>query len=149
LKDPFKSLAATIENQMRKHAQSAVFWAPSILGTITATGLKLDNFKHVIKNYLVADWTLDGELEGDWNVPAHDETGEIVLPSIPGILHAGSVEGTYPVTYKFAAWSFTGEITTHKFNFHLKPQLLPGDRVLVAPVNNGQDFVVISKVVSK
>lgn len=54
--NPYKKLAAALDNRMSIHASSAVAGMPAELGTITAGGLKLDNFKHEISDYYVADW---------------------------------------------------------------------------------------------
>ncbi len=152
MSDPFKELTSVIDKQIQKRAKAASFWASSILGTITESGgLKLDHFNLEIKDYLVADWIMDGEIEGVLEVPAHDTTGSVVLPAIPTMSDSPTTAGEYPVTYKFNDWSFTAsdnkKITIQKVNLHFKPELKTGDRVLVAPVNNGRDFVIISKVV--
>lgn len=150
MSDPFKELTSIIDKQIQKRCQAAFFWAPSILGTITENGgLKLDYFNLEIKEYLVADWVMDGEIEGTLEVPQHTETGQITLPAIPTSSGGPTVAGPYSVTYQFDAWAYSGskKITVSKLRLHLKPQLNAGDRVLVAPVNNGRDFVIISKVV--
>ncbi|MGE5606057.1 MAG: hypothetical protein ACM3YE_10230, partial [Bacteroidota bacterium] len=98
MSDPYKQLAAMLDGRMKKHAQSAAYWGTGILGTVTASGLKLDYFKHEIKEYLVADWTFDGEIEGDWQVPAHQETGKILLPGIPTTADSPTVPGEYTAT---------------------------------------------------
>ena len=152
--DPYKELTSIIDKHIQKRVHAAAFWAPSILGTITESGgLKLDYFNLEIKEYLVADWVLDGEIEGTLEMPQHTKTGQITLPSIPTSSGGPTVAGPYSVTYQFDDWTYSGsedqKISVSKLKLHLKPQLTAGDRVLVAPINNGRDFVVISKVVPK
>lgn len=58
--DPFKEMANMFDNRAKEHAARAFIFAPE-LGMLTQSGLKLDNFKHEIKSYLVAEYLkLDG-----------------------------------------------------------------------------------------
>lgn len=119
--NPYKTLVATLGVQMSKVVAGAVSGVPGELGTITATGLKLDNFKHEIQDYLVAEYlTLDKtymtetETDGD------------------------HVHGTPPPT--------GAHMHQVKTPVPLQP-LKAGDRVLVTPIRGGQDYVVIARVV--
>jgi len=133
--DPFKQMAEIIAGQAKKEAQSVVSGVPSELGTITASGLKLDSFKHEIPDYLVAEWTAKISLPvfffvGTQTSPV-DEQGN----DLPGA--STSQRTRYNLQAK--------EISSVKIE--IKPDLQPGDRVLAIPVNGGQDAVVICKVV--
>jgi len=103
--DPYKTLAASIEERVRRHAHTATLGIAAELGTITATGLKLDGFAHEIQNYLVA--------------------ADLALPTVLGPDSAGDTLST-PEGLR---------------------ALRAGDRVLVVPVNRGQDHVVVARVV--
>lgn len=107
MSDPFKELVLLLERQTNKNAKALALQTESVLGTITDNGLKLDYFKHVIKDYLVADWVFDGEIEGSLEIPAHDKTGSVILPSIPTMSDSPTTPGQYMVTYKFDDWKFT------------------------------------------
>jgi len=136
MSDPFKQLSTILEMRMAGHAARAISGIPCELGTITATGLKLDSFKHEIKDYLVADWLV-----------------KLHLPAL-------SLIGTATSPVDNQGNDLPGATTTSltRYNFHvsevdgvrleLKADLKPGDRVLVVPVAGGQDAVVICKVVS-
>ena len=118
--NPFRELASMLDMRMKNHSNNALSGIPCVLGTITPTGLLLDNFKHEIKDYLVAEYlTLD---EPDFTTTETD--GAHVHPLTGGGAHSHQVR------------------TPEK----LLPLRL-NDRVLVIPVNNGQDFVVVARVV--
>ncbi len=134
--DPFKQLATLLDMRMARYAAKAVSGVPCELGTITASGLKLDSFKHEIKDYLVADWLVK------IHFPAFSLLGTATSPvddqgnPLPGA-------STSPLTrYDLRAKD------VDQVRLELKADLKPGDRVLAVPVNGGQDAVVIAKVVS-
>lgn len=134
--DPFKQLVSMLDARMAGHAARAVSGVPCELGTITASGLKLDSFKHEIKDYLIADWLVK------IHFPAFSLLGTATSPvddqgnPLPGA-------STSPLTrYDFRAKE------VDQVRLELKADLKPGDRVLAVPVNGGQDAVVIAKVVS-
>ncbi len=102
--DPYRSLASFIEERARSHTRAVLMDVQAELGTITASGLKLDGFAHEIKDYLVAEY--------------------LTLPATFGTDSAGDTLAT-PAPLR---------------------ALQPGDRVLVVPVNGGQDHVVIARV---
>lgn len=134
--DPFKQLAGLLDRQMADHAGKALSGIPCELGTITSSGLKLDGFKHEIQDYLVADW------KAKMHFPATFFVGTSTSPvNDQGEPQPGAT---------------TTELTKYSFNekevdqvwIDFKPDLAPGDRVLVIPVNGGQDFIIVCKVVS-
>lgn len=123
--DPYKQLVSMIETLIGKHVARAAAGITCELGTITATGLKLDGFKHEIRKYLVSEHlTLD---EPDFTATENDGAHG------PSCGDCGGIGGA----------AHTHKVKTPKQLFHLHP----GDRVLVAPVHHGQDFVVIARVV--
>jgi hypothetical protein len=123
--DPYKQLVEMIETLIKRHIARLAAGVTCELGTITSSGLKLDGFKHEIKKYLVSKHlTLDEtdftETETDGGHTASCSSGGAVV------------------------------VQDHKHQVKTPSQLGPlknGDRVLVAPVNHGQDFVVIARVV--
>jgi len=128
--DPYKQLARLLENRMAQHAGRAVAGLFCELGTITATGLKLDGFKHEIRDYLVADWLVKMHL------PAFNITG-----SQTGLKDSLNGDVTGQATFSFQPAS------VDEVRLEFKADLKPGDRVLAVPVNGGQEAVVICKVV--
>lgn len=153
-KDPFKTLAGVLDDRIRDFASGATQGIPCELGTMTAGGVKLDRFKHEIQDPLVLEPVIDYDIEFSLEVPAHEETGTIVLPEIPTNemppLHMTKA-GEYQVTYKFNPWYYDagtlGKIKATKVRLKYKPEYKPGDRVLCALVNGGQDLVIISRVI--
>lgn len=115
--NPFKEVAAALDERMQERATNTlgVKWAMHELGTIVAgMGLKLDNFGPVIHGYMVNRILTDGE------------------PYVTD-------------TEKVSGGSGYAEYASHSHPVITPPQQLPlhvGDRVLVAPVDNGQNFVV-------
>ncbi len=100
--------------------------------------LKLDRFAMAIPQgeYLIADWT------AKLNLPAFSLVGSGEYP----VKNDGSPE---PVTEWTAQtrWDWHPR-AVDKVKIEIKPDLKPGDRVLVAWVNDGTDPVIVSKVVS-
>jgi hypothetical protein len=128
--NPYKEIASILESRMKKHAANVITGVPCELGTITTSGLKLDNFKHEIIDYLVADWLLKVYF------PKFEITG--TQEGLKDSLN-GAVSGQ--ATFSFDA------TTIDEVHLELKADLKPGDRVLVIPVNGGNDYVVVTKVV--
>lgn len=118
--DPFSELFGMMRGQMSDSAHKAVEgnWVAGELGTMTGDlGLKLDRFKHVISDYLISDHLTLAE-------------PDMTQTEVDGH-HADPIGGT------------------HSHQVITPPQLLPlhpGDRVLVQPVNGGQDFVIVARV---
>jgi hypothetical protein len=128
--DPYKDLASAITGHVKKHINKSLKGVPCELGTITSTGaLQLDTFKHPIQNFFLADWTVK------LTIPAFSISGTQTGLESP----TGPVTGT-------AEWSFS-PMVIDGVHIEMAPDLQPGDRVLVIPVNNGRDVVVVGKVV--
>ena len=115
--NPFKQLAGLLDDQMKSRAEQGIKgqWSQHELGTIVSgLGLKLDNFAHVIYDYQV---------------------NRVLTLAEPDFTNTEPVGGG----------SGYAEFQTHDHPVITPQQLLPlhvGDRVLVAPVDNGQTFVV-------
>lgn len=54
--DVFNEIARVFHSNTKNAIEGAMFGTGLALGTLTATGLKLDNFKHEFKDYLVLDY---------------------------------------------------------------------------------------------
>lgn len=126
MSDPYLALASTIKSHMEAHAKGAISGVATDLGTITDTGLKLDSFKDEIQDFFVGSWSVNMKL------PAF---------TISGILKP---EGGVATNAEYEVQPT--EIKGVQFNF--VSGLKSGDRVLVVPINGGNDAVVICKVVS-
>ncbi len=132
--DPFKQIVTLMDARMTDKANRAVSGMQCELGTMTAAGLKLDNFKHEIKDHLVADWL-----------------AKIYLPAF---FLVGTATSPVDVQGNPLPGATTSALTKYSFNareiedvrLELKQGLKSGDRVMVAPVNGGQDFVILAKV---
>jgi len=59
--NPYKEIAGIITGEARKSGNQARLVAAPELGVITASGLKLDELKDEIKDYLVLDYLTVGE----------------------------------------------------------------------------------------
>jgi hypothetical protein len=126
MSDPFKALVSVLEMRMSQHAGRAVDGVPAELGTLTATGLKLDNFKHEIQDYFVADWLV-----------------KLHLPAFTmyGTTTAGGLT-SQRTRFDFEA------VQIEDVRLNWKAGMQPGDRVLALPVNGGRDAVVLCRVVN-
>jgi hypothetical protein len=139
--DPIKQFASLLDMRMASHANRAVIGVPCELGTITASGLKLDSFKHEINDYLVADWEIQLEIPQASRVIQMAAPVESDGSDIPEVT-------SYSTLTRFDFRSAGDPTTTIKVHLNLKEGIKPGDRVLAVPINGGQDAVVIAKVVS-
>lgn len=54
--DPYGELADLMHSSMVGHTRKAVSGIGAVLGTITSAGLRLDDFKHEIQDYLVGEF---------------------------------------------------------------------------------------------
>lgn len=124
-KDPYGQLASSLYASMNKQTRQAMGGVGAVLGTITSTGLKLDDFKHELQDYMVA------ELPGMLSLPRYAAKGIVTL-------------GGQQQDMTFDAEENEVEDTL----FELGKGLKPGDRVLAVRVNSGNDVVVVCKVVS-
>lgn len=124
-KDPYGQLASSLYASLNKQTRQAMGGIGAVLGTITSTGLKLDDFKHELQDYMVA------ELTGMLTLPRYTAAGTATL--------GGQQQGmTFDVE----------ENEVEDTLFELGKGLKPGDRVLAVRVNSGNDVVVVCKVVS-
>lgn len=124
-KDPYGQLASSLYASLNKQTRQAMGGVGAVLGTITSTGLKLDDFKHELQDYMVA------ELTGMLTLPRYTAAGTATL--------GGQQQGmTFDVE----------ENEVEDTLFELGKGLKPGDRVLAVRVNSGNDVVVVCKVVS-
>ncbi|MTV47768.1 hypothetical protein GJ688_02065 [Heliobacillus mobilis] len=151
MQDPFKKIVSMIDHRMRDHATNAISGVPCVLGTMTETGVILDDFAHEIQDPIVLGPVVDMDIELQMEVPAHERVGKLVLPSIPTKAHSPTEEGEYPVTFQFDPWTYdaevNGKIKITKARVKYKTQFQTGDRVLCCMVNSGQDVVIVSRVV--
>ena len=109
------------------------------LGTIQGDmSLKLDRFAVPIPRgeYLIAEWT------AKLSFPAFSLVGRGEYP----VKNDGSPEPPTQWTQQ-TRWDWTPK-EIDEVKIEVKPDLKPGDRVLVAWVNDGTDPVVVSKVVN-
>ena len=121
--NPYSELFGMLRGQMSSSAEEAIkgSWVTAELGTMTGDlGLKLDRFKHVISDYIVSHHLTLAE-------------PDMTKTEVDGS-HADPIGGTH-----------SHKVITPK---QLLP-LHPGDRVLVMPVNGGQDFVIVARVVPR
>ncbi|MDO7787517.1 hypothetical protein [Desulforamulus aquiferis] len=123
MSNPFNQLASLLDRRISKQSSQLVSGVPCELATVTSSGIKLDTFKHEIQDYLLADWF------AKLSIPSFEATGT----------QTGHIGTT---NFQF------NPIAVEGVHIEIKPNLKPGDRVLVIPVNGGQDVVVICKVVS-
>ncbi|MEC4567208.1 hypothetical protein L8C07_14770 [Paenibacillus sp. CMAA1739] len=130
-KDPYGAFVSVMQSSMAGHTRQALSGVGAVLGTITSTGLKLDDFKHELQDYLVA------ELPGLLSVPRHMYKGT-----------STSVESENWEGKELKTSFYIGEDELEDVNLSLNKGLKPGDRVLAVRVNSGNDVVVVCKVVN-
>lgn len=133
--DPFKQLVALLDARMAGQSARAISGMPCELGTMTTSGLKLDSFKHEIKDYLVADWLVKIHL------PSFTLIGTATWPVDQNGVPLPDAEST------LARFDFKAK-EIDQVHLELKADIKSGDRVLAVPVNGGQDATIICKVVS-
>jgi hypothetical protein len=131
--DPFQEMVQSFRAQIRKGAGEALAGVPAELGTITETGLKLDNFRDEIQDYLVADFLTTLHL------PAFYLIGTTVLPD--------SEDNPNGAPSPRTRFDFEPSLI-QDVRVNLAAGLMPGERVLVMPTNGGADFVVLCRVVN-
>lgn len=130
-KDPYGAFVSVMQSSMAGHTRQALSGVGAVLGTITSTGLKLDDFKHELQDYLVA------EPLGLLSVPRHMYKGT-----------STAVESENWEGKELKTSFYIGEDELEDVNLSLNEGLKPGDRVLAVRVNSGNDVVVVCKVVS-
>ena len=68
-KDPYGQFADMMSSAMKGHTRQMASGLGGVLGTMTASGVKLDDFKHEIQDYMLAE--LPGTLgAGEGEVPS-------------------------------------------------------------------------------
>lgn len=130
-KDPYGAFVSIMQSSMAGHTRQALSGVGAVLGTITSTGLKLDDFKHELQDYLIA------ELPGLLSVPRHMYIGT-----------STSVEEESWEGKELKTSFYIDEDKLEDVTLSLKEGLKPGDRVLAVQVNGGNDVVVVCKVVN-
>jgi len=116
-KDPYGQFADMMSSAMKGHTKQMASGLGGVLGTMTASGVKLDDFKHEIQDYMIAE--------------------------LPGTMEAGKGGGTAVSNADDSSESpgFGGDVTLQVNGFQ------SGDRVLAIRVNGGSDVIVLCKVV--
>lgn len=79
--DIFNEIARAVYGKTNEAIEGAIFGTGLALGTLTSTGLKLDNFKHEFTDYMVLDYlkledSYNTEIAGD---PSHSHEIETPL----------------------------------------------------------------------
>ncbi|WP_135552607.1 hypothetical protein [Paenibacillus cymbidii] len=134
--NPYRELATLVAKQADGSAERMLAGAAFELGTMTATGVKLDSFKHELRDCFYADYPSRVHL------PAYEAIGRTTVP-----VDADGVPEPDAASSERTLFSFeTREIADVRCE--LRQGLQPGDRVLCAPLNGGHDVVVLCKVVS-
>lgn len=129
--DPYGQFADVMRGAMNNHSRQAVSGMGAVLGTVTSSGVKLDDFKHEVQDYLIA------EFPGTLTLPEREVVGAI--SGIGDVANGGTTSvGRFLLQ----------ESEVDEANWSLGKGLKPGDRVLAMRVNSGNDIVVLCKVVS-
>lgn len=159
---PFKEIASLFEQRMQEQVNRGIQGVPCVLGTMTATGVILDDFKHEIQDPLVLEPLVDADIELELKIPSHQEEGRLLAKSETDIriTQDGSPEsatvgyvtkGEHTAGFNFDTWTYDasslGNVEVKKARIKFKPQYQPGDRVLCTLINGGQDAVIIARVV--
>ncbi len=141
MSDPVKQIVTLLEERMAKNVTRGIMGLPPcVLGTMTATGVLLDDFKHEIKDPLYADWHFKLEMP---------QPSRVVVLAAPVNSDGSDIPPTQYSPLTRIDWTVVGDPnTTIHVHSELKSELQPGDRVLVVPINAGQECVIICKVVS-
>ncbi|MCW6075464.1 hypothetical protein LAV44_09005 [Clostridium sporogenes] len=66
----FNEIAREIKGNTNRAVNEAISYIGLDLGTITSSGLKLDNFKYLIKDYLILDYL---KMKNEYNTEAAGE----------------------------------------------------------------------------
>lgn len=93
--DPYGHFADVMRGAMSTHSRQAVSGLGAVLGTMTSSGVKLDDFKHEVQDYLVA------ELPGTLGLPEREAAGAI--SGIPDVANGG-MTGTGRFLCKKRKW---------------------------------------------
>lgn len=140
MKNPFEEMVSLIEQDTKKKLALTAMSLANDLGTITSTGLKLDSFNHEIPKgqYMILDWAVTLEF------PAFYFTGTESSPINPDPDNGdnGSTVTSNRTRYDFESRKV---IDVH---IDLKSSLKPGDRVVCMTAKNGNEVIVVGKVVN-
>ncbi|OWA34515.1 hypothetical protein B9G55_18835 [Saccharibacillus sp. O16] len=120
-----------MSSAMRGHTKQMASGLGGVLGTMTSSGVKLDDFKHEIRDYLIAE--LSGTLENE-----QEDGGMILGDTLPPTAVSTPVQEPGNSGIPMSA----GGLTRLRVN-----GLKAGDRVLAIRVNGGNDIVILCKVV--
>ncbi|OXL87331.1 hypothetical protein BCV73_32895 [Paenibacillus sp. SSG-1] len=131
-KDPYGQFASSLYASVGKHTRQALGGVGAVLGTITSTGLKLDDFKHEMQDYMVA------ELPGLLALPRYMAVGASGTRTDTPNWGSVAMDKTF----------YFDETEVPDAALKLGAGLKPGDRVLAVRVNGGDDVVVVCRVVS-
>jgi len=143
--DHFKKLANVFDKRMAGHVTGGTMGMSCVLGTMTATGVLLDDFKHEIKDPLYADWTVK------LTIPLGSR---IVAAAAPVTAQGEDIPNVTAFTLTRMDFAnqdddgVGGANDIMRVNVELKSRLKEGNRILAIPVNGGQECVIICKVVS-
>lgn len=128
--DPYTALVVALRDNSRDQLQAGLSGVALELGTITASGLKLDRFKYEISDYMMA------EFPGRLRMPQVELAGRVNLLE----------DGTGDRIQGEGVFSFEPS-ESKEVSFLV--QYKPGDRVLVIPLEGGHEALVICKVVGR
>jgi hypothetical protein len=159
LANQYHRLARALEHRMAKHAAGAVQGLAGELGTIVnvfksdpytvkRVWVKLDNFKDVIKDPMFSQWT------AKIVIPDFARVVKLCCPvdengcDVAGTTCGERTRFDFDVNGVVGSEGATKPMTTVEVEVRAKDGLKVGDRVLVVPINNGQDHLIVSKVVS-
>lgn len=136
-KDPYGQFADMMSSAMRGHTKQMASGLGGVLGTMTSSGVKLDDFKHEFQDYLLAEFSGTMEAASDSGA---DNTGTSTVRSASQSVSTDTAVSEQP-------GQPNPTIGGSKVTFSVDG-LKPGDRVLAIRVNDGSDIVVLCKVVS-
>ncbi|MNS58770.1 hypothetical protein D3C72_916990 [compost metagenome] len=129
--DAYGTLASLVNTAMLSHTKQALSGVGPVLATLTQSGLRLDDFKHEIQDFLVA------ELPGSLILPEFTLTGNV----------EGLRDGSGGMVGGEGRFLFR-EAEVEKTLLNVRKGLQPGDRVLALRLNGGRNVIVLCKVVS-
>ncbi len=140
--NPFSELVGIVNKQSQFHAEVSLQGVPPVLGTMTETGVILDDFKHEIQDPLYADWLVKLDM------PQISRTAIMAAPVKEDPRGDDMDDGSTKYALTRIDFHGEGDVTEiFKAHIEIKSSLKAGDRVLVIPINRGQDCVIICKVV--
>ncbi|HQD86869.1 MAG TPA: hypothetical protein PK822_08185 [Bacillota bacterium] len=152
MENPSLRLARSLDALMGRRAARAVQGLGCELGTITKVfksnqhtvdrvWVKLDNFKHEIKDPLIADWEVKIE------IPIPSRVIKLASPVEPDGMDNAETEYSDLTRFDFHVQEADClPDTTIKVHINYKDGIKVGDRVLVAPVCGGQDHVILCRL---